>query len=467
MKPQPEEICLDVQASLVRCGLFSANGNQQGTWRVAPAPYFLSPGEVEFFSTLGGHLLKFYRTLNQFYFDSLKGKLPAWFVEYLDLGKPRELLDYGRMNRFRRRLPGILRPDAIATEDGFAITELDSVPGGFGLLAHLMSCYGETHANIVGAGGGGIPGQFYRMVELAAGKPGCSLAIVVSRESEDYLDEMKSLSALLHNRGLPVFVARPQDLVFREDGLFLPVGGSDVKIDAVYRFFELYDLKNIPKSELLLYGNKKGTVTVTPPYKPFLEEKLVFALFHHPCLAAIWEKSLGRETFGVLTHLIPSTWILDNRDLPPHAVIPGLNIRGAPVRDWRELNSLTQKERELVIKISGFSPLSWGGRGVTVGHDVSADEWMQTLRERLENFERAPAVLQTFRKGKRVNTSYWCPGTQALKEMECRVRLTPYYFVTGEDDARLGGILATLCPKDKKKIHGMADAVMVPCATGP
>ena len=47
--------------------------------------------------------------------------------------------------------------------------------------------------------------------------------------------------------------------------------------------------------------------------------------------------------------------------------------------------------------------------------------------------------------------------------MTSRVRLTPYYFVVGET-TQLGGILATLCPNDKKKIHGMVDAIMVPCA---
>jgi hypothetical protein len=50
-----------------------------------------------------------------------------------------------------------------------------------------------------------------------------------------------------------------------------------------------------------------------------------------------------------------------------------------------------------------------------------------------------------------------------MKTMESRVRLTPYYFVVG-GNTRLGGILATLCPHDKKKIHGMVTAVMVPCA---
>jgi hypothetical protein len=28
---------------------------------------------------------------------------------------------------------------------------------------------------------------------------------------------------------------------------------------------------------------------------------------------------------------------------------------------------------------------------------------------------------------------------------------------------RLGGVLATVCPADKKILHGMPDAVMAPC----
>ena len=47
--------------------------------------------------------------------------------------------------------------------------------------------------------------------------------------------------------------------------------------------------------------------------------------------------------------------------------------------------------------------------------------------------------------------------------MDGRVRLCPYYFVIG-DETRLGGILATVAPADKRLIHGMSDAIMAPCA---
>jgi len=43
-----------------------------------------------------------------------------------------------------------------------------------------------------------------------------------------------------------------------------------------------------------------------------------------------------------------------------------------------------------------------------------------------------------------------------------RLRLCPYYFVVG-GQARLSGALATFCPPDKKIIHGMQDAALLPC----
>jgi hypothetical protein len=43
-----------------------------------------------------------------------------------------------------------------------------------------------------------------------------------------------------------------------------------------------------------------------------------------------------------------------------------------------------------------------------------------------------------------------------------RLRLGPYFFVVGAE-VRLSGALATFCPPDKKIIHGMQDAALLPC----
>jgi hypothetical protein len=460
MIAQPEKTCLDIKASLVQAGLFSDSASEAGnTWRISPEPYFLSKEETTFFHELGPKLLQFYSVLNRFYLDSAKGNFHPWFAEYLDAGKPQELIEFGRMKRMRQSLPGIIRPDVIPTENGFAVTELDSVPGGFGLTSSLMSLYEDSEWEMAGAG---IPSLFHQMVESVSKEPTPNVAIVVSDEAKDYLKEMQYLGSLLKEKG--VFVVHPKDLSFREEGLFLMHEEKWLRVDVLYRFFELFDLKNIPKSELLLYAAKKGRVVTTPPYKPWLEEKLSFALFSHPALKTDWEKALGSETFTALSHLIPETWILDSRPLPPYAVIPGLAIKGVPVREWEELHPMTQKEREMVVKPSGFSPESWGSRGVVVGHDVSSEDWQQVLTKGLVQFPDQPSILQKFYKGKKVEGRYLNPVTGKIETMMCRVRLTPYYFVSGKS-AQLGGVLATLCPQDKKKIHGMVDAIMAPCAT--
>ena len=465
MITKPEDICLEIESSLVQSDLFSKATQTEKlapNWRVSPEPYYLSSEEILFFEDLGCHLLKFYTVLNSLYSDSVKGKIPSWFAQYLDAGKPDDLVAYSRMKRIRGDLPGIIRPDIMVTGKGFSITELDSVPGGFGLTARLMDLYSSMD-EIVGMSEGGIPEAFYKMAESVSGEKSCVVAIIVSDEANDYWGEMSSLSQHLNDKGFPVFALKPQELIFREEGLFFKKNNNEVKVDVLYRFFELFDLKNIPKAELIMYSCKKGRVKITPPFKPYLEEKLAFSLFKHPVLTSLWEKELGCETFSILSHLIPETWILDSREVPDYAVIPGLDIGGKLVQNWKELISLTKKERELVIKPSGFSPESWGSRGVVIGHDVSAEVWGKTLEDSLAKFPEGSSVLQVFHKGRRVRVRYRDSGTDSIVEMESRVRLTPYYFLI-EGSARLAGILATLCPHDKKKIHGMSDAVLIPCA---
>ncbi|MCA9482288.1 MAG: hypothetical protein KC553_00975 [Nitrospina sp.] len=459
---EPGERCEKIKDDLTRWGLYSPAGDTAGdSWRISPAPFLLDAEDAAFLNGLGNHLLAFYTALNRLYFDSLKGRVPAWVADYLDAGKPSDLLGLSQMKRFKTQLPGIIRPDLMVTDGGFAVTELDSVPGGFGRTAGLMALY-DTGDPLIGQENGGIPALFHNMLQSVSGKTDPRIALLVSDEAQDYLAEMQYLGGVLRERGVSISVCHPRDILFREEGLYIEEAGEAVPLDAVYRFYELFDLRNIPKAELIAYAVKKGKVALTPPYKPQLEEKLSFALFHHPVLRAWWEKQLGDETFGLLSHLIPRTWILDDRPLPPQAVIPGLKIRGNALTDWEVLFSLTQKERELVVKTSGFSPTAWGARGVVVGHDVPQDVWEETLRERLQKFPQEPSILQEFHKGKRFGIHWWDEASGTLREMQSRVRLTPYYFVV-ENEARLGGVLATLCPQDKKKIHGMTDAVMVPC----
>ena len=449
-----------IREALIKDGLFISG--QEDLWRVACRPFPLSREEAGFFEQLGQHLLGFYQALNRLYLDSLKGMQPKWVSEYLDIGKPDDLLALGRMNRFKNHLPGVIRPDLIPTNGGMALTELDSVPGGIGLTGSLSRMYAHQ-GDLVWPQADGLIKGFARMLRgVLQGQPP-RVAIVVSDEAEAYRAEMQWVAMQLPQEGWEAYCVHPRDIRFTEEGLLVHHAGQDHAVSIIYRFYELFDLKNIPKGELISYSAKKGRVVVTPPYKPWMEEKLALALFHHPMLEGFWEQALKPETIECLRALIPATWILDPRPLPPSAVIPGLRHGNRSVSDWRWLGEATQKERQYAIKVSGFSDQAWGSRGVSIGHDMSQGQWKETLTRALDMFEVSPSILQSFHKGRLVVVEYYDQVSGAVISMEGRARLSPYYFVN-EGQAELGGVLATICPKDKKIIHGMRDAVLAPCS---
>jgi hypothetical protein len=227
----------------------------------------------------------------------------------------------------------------------------------------------------------------------------------------------------------------------------------------IYRFFELFDLPNIPNASSLLQAVARGEVMLTPPIKPQLEEKMLFAFLWMGQLRPFWREQLGDRTLAALQEVFPYTWIVDPTPLPPHAVIPNLGIQ-----DWREMGGFSQKQRELVLKISGFSEQAWGSRGVYVGHDLPANEWAEAIEQALNGFATHPFILQRFEKSKLFDAQYFDFEVNEMRSFSARVRLCPYYFIV-DDIAKLGGILATICPADKKILHGMPEAVMSPCSS--
>jgi hypothetical protein len=458
-----QRVCQAVRDRIGEAGLWRIPGSdRQGEriHRISPEPFHLSHDQVEELKRLGPALLKFFSTVNDLY---LRSGID-WVKEYLDIGKDEEIIRHGLMNYQKRAVPSVIRPDILVTSGGFAITELDSVPGGMGQLDCLSAAYADAGFDIVG-GGRGMRDGFADMVRGAAGNDGPVCAIVVSEESADYLPEMTYLASELRAAGFDARTVRPQDVEFTEDGLYSEAASGRTpapkhRVDVLYRFFELFDVMNVPKAELIAYAAKKRRVIVTPPYKHYLEEKMLLALLHRGALRGFWESALG-DDYALLARTITPTFILDDRPVPPHAEISGFRWRGSPIRDWRDMKDGTQKERRLVIKPSGFSPLAWGSRGVKIGHDMSQECWSETIENALSSFHATPHVLQPFQDAAVVGIRYW-DESRGMVDMQSRVRLCPYYFVVN-GEARLGGVLATCVPHDKKLIHGMVDAVMAPC----
>ena len=281
----PEQTAQHVRQSLPADGLFA--GHQ---WRIATRPFPLDKKTVKQLEQLGRVLLKFYQAANMLYHWSAEGRLPAWPSAWLDRGKPQSIIDLQRSKAFRAELPRVIRPDILLTDDGLKITELDSVPGGIGLTAWLNHAYAGAGAEVLG----GATGMF----ESFAGIFGdaANVRLVVSDESSTYKPEMKWLAEQIDPDR---FSAHGQGFTDFSDG------------DAVYRFFELFDLPNVPAAELLFATAADKRISVTPPPKAFLEEKMLFALFHNRNLAETWRQQLGESFKRTLESLLPQTCVID------------------------------------------------------------------------------------------------------------------------------------------------------------
>jgi len=132
------------------------------------------------------------------------------------------------------------------------------------------------------------------------------------------------------------------------------------------------------------------------------------------------------------------------------------------MNDWRDLAGASQRERDLILKISGFHETAWGARSVLLGSDVSREQWQAGVEAALAAGSNNLHLLQEYRKPKRLKHPLFAGDGSTLHEAQGRLRLCPYYFVSG-GRARLSGALATFCPPDKKIIHGMVDAALLPC----
>ena len=463
----PRELCLRINESSPVGGLFEGDRSRVHLdshlpWRISPEPFWITPEQHDFLLRLGPALLAFNRAANLLYHQSLKGIQPEFVHEYLDAGKPERILELSRLNRVKSHQPLVLRPDLIVTADGVRVAELDSIPGGIGFTAQVTALYADLGYDVIGGRDGLVEG-FYEALDATVKADAPLVCIVVSGESDAYREEMAWIADTLSAQGKRVVCRHPRQLHMDDESILIEhESGEREKVDVVYRFFELFDLPNIPKVELVAYHAKKNAVRITPPMKAFLEEKMWLALFHHPQLQTFWEKELG-DACELLQAIIPPSWIIDSRPAPPHMIIPGLQISGQPVSNWDQFLHLSKKQRELVIKPSGFHMDAQQSRGVTVGHDVPEEEWQQALMSARDGFENGPSILQEFHKGARLPFRYYDFNADEVKPMHGRVLLRPYYYVIG-DDVRLAGSQCIACPADKKILHGMTDAVLVPTA---
>ena len=443
------------------------------TWRYSPEAFPLSSAQIDQIDQIGQACYEFYKAQETLYLRSAEDKnllrnrtlRAPWVAAYLDRGKPEKLIRHARAKALRGTMPMVIRPDLLVTESGFAMTEIDSVPGGIGLTAFLNRLYTQVHGEaLIGAGDQDMVTAFYEVLSSRVPNIGAPfIAIIVSDEAATYRPEMEWLASQARQQGRRVYVFHPDEVMPLGEDICVDIDGDPKKVDVIYRFWELFDLANIPIADFLLKAREALQVRLTPPMRAFQEEKLSLALFHHHILDEYWQESLSKRAYETLAEVIPQTWVIDPVKLPPNAVLDAPSVSGKPLTDWSGLIKASQRERNLIIKISGFHESAWGARSVTLGSDSSRTEWESAIEEAIAMSDTSLHILQAYEKPKRLRHRVY-NSDGSLYDMEGRMRLCPYFFVDQQaKSARLHGVLATLCPADKKIIHGMKDAALLPC----
>ncbi|MBT8043321.1 MAG: hypothetical protein KJO79_00090, partial [Verrucomicrobiae bacterium] len=397
-----------VTLETIQTALPESKLRHNGGWLFSPKPLSLDQKTARKLTHLGHPLAQFQKASDSLYQRSVKGKLPHWIHQLLDAGKPHWIIDAQRAPALRDKMPRVIRPDLILTGDDqsshFALTELDSVPGGMGITLWLSRFYSKHGFDVLG-GENGIRDGFQNLFPEQGGR------ILVSDESDDYRPEMKWLAKQCSN--LETRHAETDD-------------GSD---SPAYRFFEWFDWENIPPIKKLA-----ASPNLSSPCKPHLEEKLWLALLWSPSLRGIWEKELRGNHLRRLRDIVPFGWVVDPAPLPPQGALPRLSVHS-----WDEVADFSQKERRLVLKISGFSELAWGSRGVYIGHDMPGNEWRERIEEATEAFDDQPRMMQKYHAGKIIEHPYFDPETGEQRMMQGRARLCPYFFTDNHGRTSFGG----------------------------
>jgi hypothetical protein len=424
MMEQEKMLSLEaIHAAIPDGGLFGG-----GTWQWSPKPFLLEKKYVRQLEGLGHVLASFQRASDVIYRKSVKGTLPSWVAEMLDAGKPDWMIAAQRDSKIAGKFPRVIRPDLLLTDEGFSLTEIDSVPGGIGITAWLSKIYTGAGFSVIG-GENGMTEGFSSVIPEGG-------IIAISDEAKDYKAEMEWLVLVI---GGERKIVRAEDLSSHESR-------------SIYRFFELFDWKSIPSLQSLI----ENDALINAPIKPHLEEKAWLAMFHMPGFKSSWREVLRGTRVDRLLKLIPQSWLVRNLEIPADVELPNLGVNS-----WQEVANFSQKQRKLVLKISGFHEMAWGSRGVFIGHDLPSEEWKQRIEHAIEKSDSQPWMMQKFCEAKIIeHPVYKSDGSISI--IKGKVRLCPYYFTDDSGFTKIGGCLATIVPADKKKIHGMKDGILCP-----
>ncbi len=370
-------------------------------FRISPEPFALPQELREQLPRYTDAVVSFYNFCDDFF--STCSENDPWF-DYVFRNKPERL----RQERSRPGRHLFLRPDFILTEGAPMLVELETSPFGFGLSSFLTTAYQKEGCTVMG-NPDSIARAFREHCNRIDGRHRPSFAFVLTEHTKRYDGQLRYVSALLAQQGMESHVWNSRDVT--ADGNTLSADGD--RADFLYRGFYLHEMESDPQLRKLVEQMADRTI---PPLKAHLEEKALLALVWDPAHEQRLRDAVGHDHFAALRECVPPTWVVDPKRIPDA-------LRGQ-VQKWPDLAKQSRKQRQYVLKPSGFTTHSSWSRGVQFLHKMSS----QKIHESFEHVLASPTtyILQEFREGKRFSQPYYDFADGTLHEMHGKVRFTPY-----------------------------------------
>ena len=225
-----------------------------------------------------------------------------------------------------------------------------------------------------------------------------------------------------------------------------PASGTFI-YSQVYRGYYLHEAQKDSMLEALTH-----MCTTLPSPTPFFEEKALLALIWDTRFAGSFNQLLGDSDFARMRELIPPTWIVGQEQY----FEPGLP-GGATTT--LELAGMGKKQRQVVIKSSGYCDnMSWG-HGVHFLDKVSGASAIEHIAEINNGLGDSLYIGQQYCPPEKVSFTYFTNGpTSEIQEQAMGCRITPYYCATGSNKGELLTVKAT-GRNGSRYIHAATDSV--------
>ena len=389
-------------------------GNTKGiNFRVSPKPFKLNKSQRQDLENIGKAICDYMDACIELY------KTDDYVHQILDRGKPDELCDVTDVNYL------FLRPDLILTNNGFSICEIETSPFGLGLAEILNRAYGNEGFNTVV-----FQNQLKNYIQRHIGKNG-TIA---------YSDKVKAFSGQLD------FLAKE---VFSGEGKRWKSQNASIQnIDdkEIYRAFYLSD----KYSDFSIANLLQEPHIFMPTNTPQFEEKALLAFIWDKRYETFFKEKLGVSTFELLRNVIPKTWIIGEEQFVVGGM-PGGKTNSLGIED------LGKRSREFVIKQSGFSNGSSWGEGVKFLHKIGGNKSSELIRKALADKEHL-YIIQEFNQGKCVPMTFF-DDNGLPKDIDVRIRLTPYYSYSGKDKGKIIAAKVTGCEKTTEYIHASTASI--------